>query len=30
VRDGDPVELRAYLRHGDDVVTETWSYLMLP
>ena len=22
--------LRAFLRHGDDVITETWSYLMLP
>jgi glucans biosynthesis protein len=26
-RDGDrPVELRAFLRHGADVLTETWSY----
>lgn len=28
--DDGPVELRAFLRHGDDVITETWSYLMLP
>jgi glucans biosynthesis protein len=28
--DDDPVELRAFLRHGDDVLTETWSYLLLP
>lgn len=28
--DGDPVELRAFLRHGQDVLTETWSYLLLP
>jgi glucans biosynthesis protein len=29
-RDSDPVELRAFLRHGDDVLTETWSYLLMP
>jgi glucans biosynthesis protein len=28
--DDDPVELRAFLRHGDDVLTETWSYLLMP
>ena len=28
--DDDPVELRAFLRHGDAVVTETWSYLLMP
>ena len=28
--DDDPVELRAFLRHGADVVTETWSYLLVP
>lgn len=28
--DGDPVELRAFLQHGDDVLTETWSYLLGP
>jgi glucans biosynthesis protein len=26
----DPVELRAYLADGDDVLTETWSYTLLP
>jgi glucans biosynthesis protein len=26
----DPVELRAYLAEGDDVLTETWSYGVLP
>jgi glucans biosynthesis protein len=26
----DPVELRAFLRHGSDVLTETWSYLLKP
>jgi len=26
----DPIELRAYLADGDDVVTETWSYTLLP
>jgi glucans biosynthesis protein len=25
-----PVELRAFLRHGDAVLTETWSYLLKP
>jgi periplasmic glucans biosynthesis protein len=25
-----PVELRAYLADGDDVLTETWSYVLLP
>jgi len=25
-----PVELRAFLRHGDAVLTETWSYLLVP
>jgi glucans biosynthesis protein len=28
--DDDPVELRAFLRHGDNVLTETWSYLLRP
>lgn len=28
--DDDPVELRAYLRHGNDALTETWSYLLQP
>ncbi len=28
--DDDPVELRAFLRHKDDVITETWSYLLHP
>ncbi len=28
--DDDPVELRAFLRRGDDVLTETWSYLLVP
>ena len=26
----DPIELRAYLTQGDDVLTETWSYTLLP
>jgi glucans biosynthesis protein len=26
----DPVELRAFLRHGADAVSETWSYLLVP
>jgi glucans biosynthesis protein len=26
----DPVELRAYLAEGDNVLTETWSYGVLP
>jgi glucans biosynthesis protein len=25
----DPIELRAYLANGDDVLTETWSYVLL-
>ena len=28
--DDDPVELRAFLRHGANAVTETWSYLLVP
>jgi glucans biosynthesis protein len=28
--DDDPVELRAFLRHGGDVITETWSYQLHP
>ena len=24
--DGGPVEFRAHLAHGDDVLTEIWSY----
>ena len=28
--DDDPIELRAFLRHGDNVLTETWSYLLVP
>jgi glucans biosynthesis protein len=27
---GRPVELRCYLRLGDDTLTETWSYLWPP
>lgn len=27
---GRPVELRAYLKSGDDVLTETWSYRWTP
>lgn len=27
---GTPVELRAYLAEGDGVLTETWSYAVLP
>jgi len=27
---GRPVELRAFLRKGDNVLTETWSYLWQP
>ena len=26
----EPTELRAYLRHNKDVLTETWSYLLTP
>jgi glucans biosynthesis protein len=29
-RGTDPVEMRAYLRHDGDVLTETWSYAFLP
>jgi len=29
-RGGDPVELRAFLQHGDDTLTETWTYLLKP
>jgi len=29
-QDNDPVELRAFLRNGPDVLTETWSYLLFP
>lgn len=25
-----PLELRAFLRHGDETLTETWSYLLPP
>jgi len=25
-----PVDVRAFLRHGDDVLTETWAYLLQP
>jgi glucans biosynthesis protein len=28
--DSEPVELRAFLRHGEDVITETWSYFLHP
>jgi glucans biosynthesis protein len=28
--DNDPIELRAFLRHGENVLTETWSYLLVP
>jgi periplasmic glucans biosynthesis protein len=28
--DDEPVELRAFLRHGGDVITETWSYQLHP
>ena len=28
--DDDPIELRAFLRHGENVLTETWSYLLAP
>src|SRR5690606_14034555 len=27
---GEPLELRAFLQHGEDVLTETWSYLLKP
>jgi glucans biosynthesis protein len=26
----EPIELRAYLKRGDDVLSETWSYSLLP
>jgi glucans biosynthesis protein len=26
----EPIELRAFLRYRDDVMTETWSYLLVP
>lgn len=29
-QDSDPIELRAFLRHGENVLTETWSYLLVP
>jgi len=29
-RSNSPVELRAYLADGGDVLTETWSYTLLP
>jgi glucans biosynthesis protein len=28
--DDGPVELRAFLRHGANAITETWSYLLVP
>ncbi len=28
--DDHPIELRAFLRHGGDVITETWSYQLHP
>ena len=28
--DAQPVELRAFLRNGDDTLTETWSYALQP
>lgn len=28
--EAQPVELRAFLRNGDDVLTETWSYVFQP
>jgi glucans biosynthesis protein len=27
---GDPLELRAFLQHDDDTLTETWAYLLKP
>lgn len=27
---GDPLELRAFLQHDDDTLTETWTYLLKP
>jgi glucans biosynthesis protein len=29
-RGSDPLELRAFLQHGEDTLTETWSYLLKP
>ncbi|MGH7805663.1 MAG: glucan biosynthesis protein, partial [Candidatus Binatia bacterium] len=29
-KSGDPVDLRAFLQKGDDVLTETWSYTLRP
>jgi glucans biosynthesis protein len=29
-RGSDPLELRAFLQHGDETLTETWSYLLKP
>lgn len=29
-RGGDPLELRAFLQHGEDTLTETWTYLLKP
>jgi glucans biosynthesis protein len=25
-----PVELRAFLQHGNDIVSETWTHIVLP
>jgi glucans biosynthesis protein len=27
---GDPIELRAFLQHDDEALTETWTYLLKP
>jgi periplasmic glucans biosynthesis protein len=27
---GKPLELRAYLQNGQDILTETWSYQLEP
>jgi glucan biosynthesis protein len=29
-RGSGPLELRAFLRHGTRVLTETWSYVLQP
>lgn len=29
-RGNDPLELRAFLQHGEDTLTETWTYLLKP
>ena len=29
-RGGDPLELRAFLQHGEDTLTETWTTLLKP